>query len=59
MEDVSEWIRFEGLCCPWLLLKAERVKPRTLEVRMKAAGSAKQVIRMALRELLAKTIFFK
>jgi hypothetical protein len=32
MENLSEWITLEGLCCPWLSLKAERIKPPTLEV---------------------------
>ena len=56
MDDVFEWIRLEGLCCPWLSLQAERVKPGTLEVRMKAPDRAEEVLRMELGELLAKDL---
>lgn len=54
MENVSEWITLEGLCCPWLSLKAERIKPHTLGVRMKVPDRAKQMLRTELRELLVK-----
>jgi hypothetical protein len=52
MEDVSVWIRLEGLCCPWLSLRAERVEQGSLEVRMEAPDRAKHVLRMELEELL-------
>jgi hypothetical protein len=52
MENVSEWITLEDLCCPWLSLKAERIKPPTLEVRMKVPDRARQVLRMELDDLL-------
>ena len=54
MEDVSMWIRLEGLCCPWLSIRAERVEQGTLEVRMQAPDHAQQVLRMELAELLVK-----
>jgi hypothetical protein len=52
MEHVSEWIRLEGLCCPWLSLNVERINSRTLEVRMTAPDRAKQLLQVELGELL-------
>lgn len=52
MEDVSEWIRLEGLCCSWLDLNVKRATAHTLQLRMTAPNRARAVLRMELGELL-------
>jgi hypothetical protein len=54
--EVSEWIKMEGLCCPWLSLETEPTLQGTLEVRMTAPDQAKQVLRAEFTELFERTI---
>jgi hypothetical protein len=55
-EEVSEWIKLEGLCCPWLSLETEPILQGTLGVRMTAPDQAKQVLRAEFTELFERTI---
>jgi hypothetical protein len=57
-EEVSEWIKMEGLCCPWLLLETESTLQRALEVRMTAPDQAKQLLRAEFAELLERRISY-
>lgn len=56
MDDVSSWIRFESLCCPWLSLRAKRVEPGTLEIQMEAPDRPTDVLRMELQKLLSNDL---
>ena len=55
-DEVSEWIKMEGMCCPWLSLETEPTLLRALEVRMTAPDQAKQVLRVEFTELFERTI---
>jgi hypothetical protein len=55
-EEVSDWIKMEGLCCPWLSLETESTLQGTLEVRMTAPDQAKQVLRAEFTDLFERTI---
>lgn len=52
MEDVSEWIRMEGLCCPWLSISVKRARAGTVEVRITAPSRATEVLQIELEEFL-------
>jgi hypothetical protein len=55
-EELSEWIKMEGLCCPWLSLETEPAPRVILEVRMTGPAKAKQVLRAEFAGLLERTI---
>jgi hypothetical protein len=55
-EEVSEWIKMERVCCPWLLIETEQAPRGALEVRIIGPAEVKQVLRAEFAELLERTI---
>jgi hypothetical protein len=55
-EEVLEWIKMEGLCCPWLSIESEPTLQGALEVRMTGPAQAKQVLRAEFTDLFERTI---
>jgi hypothetical protein len=55
VNEVSEWIGFERLCCPWISIRIRPTGREGIEVRMSMPQDGKRVVREAFLQSCDKS----